>query len=123
MDYSYSIVLNKNCRCGLADCPVYKDTPTSAKASEEDVFYVFRTISDERRQFAPKFAILSPRGSKYTPEQIADGIKGMLIKCEACNAVNKDKRPQGKRIEINLRSLSEDALKYVYENCGLDPQR
>ena len=123
MDYSYSIVLNKICRCGLADCSVYRNAPTSAKALEKDVFYVSRTVSDERRQFAPKFAILSPLGSKYTPEQIADKINGMLVECEACNAVNKDKRPQGKRIEINLRSLSEEALKYVYENCDLDPQR
>lgn len=123
MDYSYSIVLNKNCRCGLADCSVYRNAPTSARASEKDVFYVSKTVSDERRQFAPKFAILSPFGSKHTPEQIADAIKGMLIKCEACNAVNQDKRPQGKRIEINLRSLGEEALKYVYENSGLDLQR
>lgn len=124
------IELQQRCPCGLADCEIYRQIPLAAKATDQDVFTVSKTVNGNGfRGVEPLYALLQPKNRYIDKDKVIETLQNMNNTCTECRAKHSvytwDKRFRPARIRVNFLALAcaDEIYGYCVQNHLINPGR
>lgn len=124
------IELQQRCPCGLADCEIYRQIPLTAKATDQDVFTVSKTVnSNGFRGVEPLYALLHPKNRYASKDAVIESLEQMHKTCTECRKKHPvytwDKRFRPARIRVNFLALAcaDEIYGFCVQNHLINPGR
>lgn len=125
------VELQQRCPCGLADCEIYRQTPLAAKATDQDVFSIDKTVNTNgyRGSEQPLYALLHSKNRYVDKDKVLESLEQMKKTCTECRKQHpldkRDKRFRPARIRINFGGLycAEEIYGFCVKNHLINPGR
>lgn len=129
-DMRIEIELQQRCPCGLVDCEIYRQTPLAAKATDQDVFSIAKTVNNNGfRGIEPLYALLHSKNRYVDKDKVIESLEQMHKTCTECRQKHPvytwDKRFRPARIRINFGGLfcAEEIYGFCVKNHLINPGR
>lgn len=129
-DMRIEIELQQRCPCGLVDCEIYRQTPLAAKATDQDVFSIAKTVNNNGfRGIEPLYALLHSKNRYVDKDKVIESLEQMKKTCTECRQKHPvytwDRRFRPARIRINFGGLfcAEEIYGFCVKNHLINPGR